>query len=335
MHKLKKKEYTGIDLAKLMCAFLVVAIHTEPFRDYIWLDRGLGLFTRIPVPFFFIAAGFFLFLPGDISSKRLGRYVGRIAILYALWSLIYSPIFINGIASAESFGEALYYAIRTILLKGVSSHLWFLTANIFAVVLTWICYRKLSSKQTLAIATVLLIFGTLFSTYSPVTEKLIGGGYWLFSILDVIDTRNGLFYGFFYVSLGSWIATRKNDRSKKYYLIMFIVSFLALAAESTVGIIKIHVKSTIMWFSAPFMIYAFFMLTKLTEIKVTSEQGLKIRNVSTLIYTSQFVWIFLLSWIGLPEHGLSIFFGTSIIAVIFSLVVIRLTQKLEWLHYIY
>ena len=113
---------------------------------------------------------------GRISFDRLLKYVKRIGILYFLWAIVYSPVLINRISFTENIGNALIYILRKVFWDGVNSHLWFLMANIYAVLLTWLCYKKLSPKATLGISAVLLIFGTLFSTYSEITKKIIGGG---------------------------------------------------------------------------------------------------------------------------------------------------------------
>ena len=57
----KKREYHGIDIGKFLCAVLVIAIHTQPFVNNLWLDRGAGIITRLAVPFFFVSTGFLLF----------------------------------------------------------------------------------------------------------------------------------------------------------------------------------------------------------------------------------------------------------------------------------
>ncbi len=46
------KNKATIDIVKLIMAFLVVDIHTEPFGGIFWLDKGFGIITRMCVPFF-------------------------------------------------------------------------------------------------------------------------------------------------------------------------------------------------------------------------------------------------------------------------------------------
>lgn len=94
-----KKEYKLVDLFKLISAFLVVGIHTNPFVNNVWCDRLFSLITRVPVPFFFTAAGFFFFLSakGLPTKEKIKKYILRIFILYLIWFLIYLPFSLSHI----------------------------------------------------------------------------------------------------------------------------------------------------------------------------------------------------------------------------------------------
>lgn len=62
MNQMKKvQNYNAIDIMKVVMAILVVFIHLNPLRDF---GNELDFFssiaiTRIAVPFFFMASGFF------------------------------------------------------------------------------------------------------------------------------------------------------------------------------------------------------------------------------------------------------------------------------------
>ena len=62
-----RKKYNAIDIAKLICSFLVIAIHIKPFgatdnNILIYINDGIQNFiARIAVPFFFISSGYFLY----------------------------------------------------------------------------------------------------------------------------------------------------------------------------------------------------------------------------------------------------------------------------------
>ncbi len=54
MSELKKKDYPAVDIFKMICAILVILIHTKPFVNDFWLDNAVGIITCIAVPYFFI-----------------------------------------------------------------------------------------------------------------------------------------------------------------------------------------------------------------------------------------------------------------------------------------
>ena len=152
-----QKQYSGIDIAKLICAVMVIAIHTQPFSQYVWIDRGAGVITRLAVPFFFVSTGFFL----DFSdANKVRKYIIRLFALYAIWTIIYLPF------SSLS--------VRSLLLTGVVEHLWYLPAAILAVFLAFIVRAP---KKALAISYLLMLIGTLLSTYLTVLSDVVGGGY--------------------------------------------------------------------------------------------------------------------------------------------------------------
>lgn len=166
-----KNECKGIDIAKLFCAFLVIAIHTEPFHSLIWLDRGLGLITRIPVPFFFVCSGYFLFMNGNIEKKIFLKYEQRILTMYFIWTVIYFPLKLKQWSTLSTI-----LIMKEFFIDGIE-HLWFLKALAVSVALVWFLSKIISNLWILAISTLLLIIGTLFSTYQPlIGEKIIGGG---------------------------------------------------------------------------------------------------------------------------------------------------------------
>ena len=75
--QMSSKYYPGIDIIKFIGAFLVIMIHTTPFAE----NQGGSVLTlneffkdyicRIAVPFYFVAAGFFLFKKIDCTRPDM------------------------------------------------------------------------------------------------------------------------------------------------------------------------------------------------------------------------------------------------------------------------
>ena len=315
MNKLLTNEYKGLDLGKFVCAILVIAIHTEPFINNIWLDRGLGVITRLAVPFFFMVTGY-LFFDGFERKEKLAHTLKRLLILYALWSLIYLP-----------FNWPIDDLINKIFITGINGHLWYIPAAMFSLLITFFLRKCLGLKKTLMIAGFLLVLGTLLSTYEPVTAKMIGGGYRLYSIIDVIGTRNGLFYGFFYVSLGGFLRSKKTTKTV-YYAILLFAGICLLSIESLIAVMKLHATSTILWFSCPIAMIGMFGIFQNINLKCDT---IRLRKISVLMYFSHCIWIHSFE----IEQGLTLFLIVLILSIISSMLIIRLSEKFTWMKYLY
>ncbi|MBR2614407.1 MAG: acyltransferase family protein [Clostridia bacterium] len=113
------KQYKAIDLAKFVCAILIIILHTAPFASYSKvLTVGFrNIITIIAVPFFFVASGFIAFKKIDgKSGKEQTNYVlkhlKRIVIMYLIWSAIYFVFVAIKWARAEDF--SIYYVLEYI-----------------------------------------------------------------------------------------------------------------------------------------------------------------------------------------------------------------------------
>lgn len=87
-----KQEYINIDIFKYLFALLILSLHLSPF---VQVNATLNymfnqIFTRIGVPFFFIASGFFLETKIN-NYNNITKYIKRLMILYIFYTLIYLP----------------------------------------------------------------------------------------------------------------------------------------------------------------------------------------------------------------------------------------------------
>ena len=76
-----RKEYAGIDLFKLIFSFFVIFIHCHPEGTVPFLiANGVG---RLAVPFFFVAAGYFLGKNHKLLKKD---WILKLTNNHAYWS---------------------------------------------------------------------------------------------------------------------------------------------------------------------------------------------------------------------------------------------------------
>ncbi|MCD7885560.1 MAG: acyltransferase [Lachnospiraceae bacterium] len=93
----KDKRFPAVDIVKFVCAFLVIAIHVAPLTDVNgYLNYGIvNYISRLAVPFFFIAGGFFCFRKTSVENfdKTVpNSYAKNTIKLYLIWTVIYFPI---------------------------------------------------------------------------------------------------------------------------------------------------------------------------------------------------------------------------------------------------
>ncbi|WP_322326937.1 acyltransferase family protein [Cypionkella sp.] len=118
----------AVDVLKLSLAFMVVGIHANPFaplgRTAILLT-GDGLF-RLGVPIFLLFNGYFLH--AAVMQRRGWGYVKHAAQLYALWMLLYLPLYWPLLVARGPWQN-----LRTLLFG--YWHLWYLAGMVMAAAL--------------------------------------------------------------------------------------------------------------------------------------------------------------------------------------------------------
>lgn len=163
------KELAALDLAKLIFSFFVVCIHTGIRVDNQTLDVYLmqGMF-RIAVPFFFLAAGYFLFnkvssdkLENTNSRNSVKKYIGRIVFMYIVWSLFYFIIIQlpDWLKNGTSLRDILIYIEYTVIRGDSYLHLWYLSSLYTGVFLLYLMLKWFNLKTILKISLALFVIG--------------------------------------------------------------------------------------------------------------------------------------------------------------------------------
>ncbi len=226
----------------------MVTIHVEPFGYT--NDPLLGLlnyyiqnwFSRIAVPFFFIASGFFLYRKTPLSDFSLSptkAYVIKLLRLYVIWTLIYFPLSNKKIISCEKdviHGILVY--CRNIIFEGSFWHLWYFPALIFSVVLiSFLLSKKVSLKKILGAALFFYALGLLAQSWYGIIRPLSTAAPKLWAFLTLFmkvigTTRDGLFEGFLFVGMGAYIAFCGFNIPQKKALLGFAVSYFLMLVEA-------------------------------------------------------------------------------------------------------
>ena len=108
-----------------------------------YISKGI---TRIAVPYFFVASGFFLFrkMPkGIFEWDILKRYCVRLGKIYIAWGIIYLPMVMWQIYRADDSLHAFLVVVRDTIFQGaLVYHLWYLYASILAALSLYFLFRS-------------------------------------------------------------------------------------------------------------------------------------------------------------------------------------------------
>jgi fucose 4-O-acetylase-like acetyltransferase len=222
----------AIDFIKFFAILAVVAIHTVP------KDHLIGLFildnvSRFAVPFFFVTSGY-LFGKKVINHKEsigyLKKYVTKILKLYVCWLVFYTiyDVLVIYIKGSNIQNELTKYFDQFTLLnllyygKGTSGYqLWFLPALIWSILILYVFFRWKHVTMLLIISFGLNLLG------------LFGQSYSIFFEIPV-STRDSLFIGLLYTTLGFFFAlkiTFSRQRHHHIYLYLFFLFSILQVVE--------------------------------------------------------------------------------------------------------
>lgn len=218
-----KVNYPDLDTAKLLMALLVVEIHTRPLEALDILERVIEGIDVVAVPFFFIASAFLCFRglsevdfsdSSSCASIRVRKTTFKLLELYLIWTVLYLPITIFGdLLYGKDLMHGLLAFVRQTLFVGenfCSWPLWYLLAGFVAFALVYCCLRSgMALKRVVGLSFLFLLAGYFIMVVAEWSDapRAIAIPVGIYEKLFV-NTRNGLFEGFFYVALGAFFGTK-------------------------------------------------------------------------------------------------------------------------------
>lgn len=316
------KYYNGIDVARVIAAFLVVCVHTDPLMTYSTTGNYflVSVLARLAVPFFFVVSGFFfgkklhVDKPFGSDLQMLFSILKRLLTIYIAWMLIYLPLqFLAWVRSGESWTYWLSFLQKSIF-EGSYYTLWYLTALIFATAFSYTLFKLLKPETVLLVTLCLFIVGTLLQSYYDVwqVKDLFASYYAIF-----LTTRNGLFFGSFFVSLGIFISKRKSTLSQRWNIGLFFISLLLLSFEAFQLQHLDFTKGSGMWLMLVPATY--FLFKVLQNLHLRDGKFLRyLRPFSLLVYVSHGLFLIVFNrvfQINSVVYFFIVLFGTSLLSV--------------------
>ena len=292
-----KKRNASIDIFRLICAVMVVSIHTGPLAElgHDWWYLTVEILPRIGVPFFFCTMGYYY-----IGSLLKGQYkfwqtMKRLLITYGLWSIIYYipdvKQVLNGSVSLEGF---LINCVRQFLIYGSREHFWFFPAVFFALIITTL-FAKIGKLSWLAgLSVVAYILGLLGCSYYGVGNQIPGVSI-LINSAQYGLIRRIVLMGFPFFMMGYFLQKANIEKIKnKTCIILEGILLIAFLAE-IIFVNRIQIQANVI---ITVFLYLLLYNTMLLLLKNPYEKYGKVaavtRDLSNFMYYSHplfMIWI--------------------------------------------
>lgn len=304
------KNINGFDVVKYLLSYWVIAIHCN-LNGYSDIGKKIA---DMAVPVYFVISGYLMFnsLYGKGDFKR---YIKRLLNMYFLYTLIYFPLTLIGVKDM-TLGEAVISIIQGTFIIGenyASWPLWYLWAFICgALIIKLLMKLKVSLEGYVILGFVLVLLARAMDALHPFVEALpskadsmlITGYFETF-----LTTRNGLFVGLPYLSIGLLLRKYNSTLQEYRYVTLFICGlFFASAYFCRVPYASQLLAATIV-----------LMILK-TSLKDKSFY-MSLRNLSTLIY---FLHMYVVWGIGCIYPKMNFLYKWGCVSVLITLISLSL-----------
>lgn len=345
---MQKKTYCALDIAKFISAFLVICIHTGPLLDTNETANFVlvQIIARIAVPLFFIISGYLFFTKLDNEREwndyanvaALKHYVFRLGKLYLIWSILYLPFNYLLVKGDGVHAMTFLRYLRDFFFTGSYYHLWFLPALMVAVCAVYVLRRYVSLTTTLIISALLYLVGMLGNVYPVMIEELpyIGRAYHSYIQLFV-TTRNGIFFGMLFISLGAYFAKGRMavNRSPFAPFIGFVLSLCALFGECFILRNNGYMYDLASMYLMLVPTVAFLFVTLLSLDLKERAFYKTMRVLSLLIYVVHLMFIVAITALFPTMNSLLRYGVVAFLSLLFACIVCTLAKRFPLLKHLY
>lgn len=306
--------------------------------------------SRVAVPLFFIFSGFFLFSKmndGGIDKGIVLGYIKRILKLYLVWSVVYFPFTVLEMLKSSNIKIAVLILLnwaKNMVFSAGYGFLWYLPATAVAVAaVSFLINKRVSINRIIVLGSFLYLIGLCGQSYAGLVNMIPFPQCVRTAALSVlrftVTTRNGIFEGILFISLGARLACKKDSGSLRSAAVAFAVSMLGFIAEF---IFVSKMKWQLEYDMYLLLVPASYFLAKtvlLLNISVSRRAAANARALSSLIYFTHMLFVEAFSVLTPYDNvnSLLAFFIVLIPTIGFSAAVIALsrTEKFKFLKNIY
>lgn len=343
-----RKNYYGLDIAKFVCALMIISSHFAAEQGH--FPRSIDLLFSVyifAVPFFFTCSAFLFFKKlEDLPDKAAKRsyfiaYEKRIWCMYLAWSVIYWAFRIAGYVKYGTTLDEVLSTVHTSLVLTTYATIWFLPALGVAIAVVY-AIREIKPWKLILTGAVLYAVSCLGYSYIEVSQKLpvLNTALGLYGKV-FLTTRNGLFNGVPFVIVGYFVAVRPNKMNTLHNVVLAAV-FSALTIFEGL-ICKLYISPTaagadtvIMLIPAQYFIISFLVRIQLQKREIY----IYMRKLSILMFTSQRLFLSAIPglWAGfMAPFTANTYIGLFMmiaLVILFDLLLIKLSSRVKVIRYL-
>lgn len=317
-----------LDAVRFIASIGIIILHSFLEKNDFMNIYGAEILGRWCVGLFFMISGFFM----KDKFIDLVKYCIKILSVYLFWTLFYSFYLNLDIYSPWK----MFSALRS----GIIMPFWYFSSLLICICFVWCLKHYIKNPVIICIITGLLfiiaLMGDTWINVKPIADFMNATIIPLHNrIMGVTITRDGIFNGSFYISIGVLLNSiyqknnLKSSNVKKLYSI-FALSVILHIAE-IVSLIYFNIGERDVLLTGPLIAALLIIISFQYEIKKST--AILLRNMSTLIFV---IHCFFLNVFQNILHGqYFIFLLTSICSILFAVLIIKLSKYLPVLKLIY
>ena len=349
MQTITRNVYHSLDVAKFVCALLIISAHFASEQGHFptLIDYGFSIYI-IAVPFFFCCSGFLFFdklsrlaEPADRKAYFV-KYIKRILLMYLVWSAIYFVFVAAGwIIKGVSVQEVLSY-LHTSLLFSTYATIWFLPALAVGVAMVYVLQKVMSIEWVFVISILFYVIGAFGYSYAPALDGVpaLREAYRVYDAI-FISSRNGVFHGFPLIAMGALVAKQRNAVPEKrkrgvFYLMGVLIFGVGVVGEAFW--VKQQFNPTGMDTIFLLLPFTYFLIQWLLTVPLKDRKIYTLmRNTSLLMFVSQRLFlsalpsVFPAAFQALWSNSYVGLFLTLALVTGFSVLIVKLTPRLKFL----
>jgi hypothetical protein len=347
MTKTVKPQYGMLDVAKFLCALLILFYHFFSENGSLpgILEEALSTYA-IAVALFMTISGFLLFRKLENVPTRQERWqivrrqAWRTLRIYLLWSIVYVLYNISRWDFANLTVIFVLQQLRTWVFFSTFYTIWFMPALAIGLIATFWLTEFLPKWALAAVSVILYIAGALMLTYKGVGAMIPGyAGFVQFAGNWLGGARGWLFFAIPLLLIGRMVA-KKESHSDSRWMLWLALSVGCVAVMLAEALTLRHffgstgIDMTLLMPATVFCILNFLLSVRVPQ----GAYQLWMRKMSLLIFVTQRIFLSVIPGLvgeSMLANGYFAFLFCVGGTIVFSAGIVFFSRKVKFLKLLY